>query len=101
MWFLGKSVNIPTNFTAAIYLGLVLNTRNLKFIIPEVKVQNFLVTVSSVKANEVMIKSDLASIVGTLMSFARALGPIVRHNDRAIYECWHQPGGMGLYHYNF
>ena len=68
------------------YLGLNLDTVNLRFLVPDDKIGAFFDRVASADFSNIT-KRKLASILGFLMSFARALGPIVRMKTRSLYSC--------------
>ncbi len=72
------------------YLGLLADTLKMIFLIPETKIEDFLSKIKIMTDSESMVKRELALVVGLLMSFFRALGPIVRLMTRAMYACVHE-----------
>ena len=75
-------------------LGLLVDTQKMMFFIPKQKLDDFLIKIRPFQELDTVLKKDLASVVGTLMSFLKALGPIVRLKTRALYSCIHE-GNFG------
>ena len=72
-----------------LFLGLEIDTIAMLFLIPEKKMVAFLDQLMQLLSLTEVKKRELASVVGTLMSFWRALGPVVRLRTRHIYVLIH------------
>ena len=71
-------------------LGLLVDTQKMMFFIPKPKMDDFFKKAQPLMELDTVLKKDLASIAGTLMSFLKALGPIARLKTRAMYACIHE-----------
>ena len=83
---LAKSKDIST---IPLFLGLDMDTISMTFQIPEKKLVAFLDRLVELLSASEVKKRQLASVVGSLMSFWRALGPVVRLRTRQIYALIH------------
>ena len=92
-WFLNRS-KLPPISQIPRALGLLVDTQKLMFFIPKPKMDDFFSKTRPILELDTILKKDLASVVGTLMSFIKALGPIVRLKTRALYSCIHE-GNFG------
>ena len=86
----GWLVNIPKHLPILqkkIFLGLVVNSITMEYEIPKEKLDAFLLLLENVESLSNMPVRLLAKFLGTLNSFSRALGQVVRLMTRALYSC--------------
>ena len=88
----GWLLSVPKHKPVAqikIFLGLQINSLNMKFEIPSEKIITFFKVLQQVKSQAVMPVRLLAKFLGLLNSFSKALGQIVRLMTRSLYACLH------------
>ena len=86
----GWLVNIPKHLPILqkkIFLGLLVNSITMEYEIPEAKLDAFLLLLEDIESLSNMPVRLLAKFLGTLNSFSRALGQVVRLMTRALYSC--------------
>ena len=88
-WLVNRS-KLPPISQIPRALGLLVDTQKLMFFIPKQKMEDFFCKTRPILESDSVLKKDLASVVGILMSFIKALGPIVRLKTRALYSCIHE-----------
>ena len=86
-WILSSPKHHPMALQK-IFLGLTVNSVSMEFEIPDEKLEktNFLL-LEKVDSAGIMPVRLLASFLGLLNSFSRALGQVVRLMTRQLYKC--------------
>ena len=69
------------------FLGLTVNLVSMEFKIPDAKLEKFFLLLERVDSDGIMPVRLLASFLGLLNSFSKALGQVVRLMTRQLYKC--------------
>ena len=67
------------------YLGLEIDSRTMKFYVPDSKIERFISFVTDLLDKHKVKVRDLAKCLGILQSFIKAIGPITRFKSRCCY----------------
>ena len=70
-----------------IFLGLMVNSISMQFEIPDEKLEKFFLLLERVDSADIMPVRLLASFLGLLNSFSKALRQVVRLMTRQLYKC--------------
>jgi hypothetical protein len=80
-----KSSGVPSQRLK--YLGLIINSLNMKFEIPEDKLSRLLEKAKYLLSLRRVLVKDIAYWVGLLQSCRLAIGPVVSIMCRSLYDC--------------
>ena len=69
------------------FLGLEIDGNSLEFYVPQKKIERMKNTITKISKAEQVSVRQIASIVGLIQSFKRAVGPVTRMYTRRTY-CW-------------